>query len=88
MLAEEKDEKMIEFAMGGVCNCCLDKENKTYFIENEGIPLTVKCLTRYMYMHVYVKMSLTQELSSSSFLQCKPGDCPLSHHDTDVSGDP
>ena len=25
VLAEETDEQMIEFAAGGVCNCCLGK---------------------------------------------------------------
>ena len=46
VLAEEKDEKMIEFAMGGVCNCCLDKQNKAYLLKNECIDFTVKCLSR------------------------------------------
>lgn len=46
VLAEQKDEKMIEFAMGGVCNCCLDKQNKTYLLENECVEFTVKCLSR------------------------------------------
>ena len=46
ILAEETDDKMIEFAIGGVCNCCLDKLNKVYFLENDGVQLTVKCLSR------------------------------------------
>jgi len=46
VLAEETDERMVEFAMGGVCNCCLDKLNKSYIVENDGVELTVKCLSR------------------------------------------
>jgi hypothetical protein len=45
VLAEENDEKMIEFAMGGVCNCCLDEKNKAYLLENECVDFTVKCLS-------------------------------------------
>ena len=59
MLAEETDEKMVEFAMGGVCNCCLDKQNKAYLLENECIDFTVKCLSRYI--SIYQK---------KIFLQC------------------
>ena len=47
MLAEEAEEEMVEFAMGGVCNCCLDEQNKAYFIENDGVEFTIKCLSRY-----------------------------------------
>ena len=46
MLAEEDDEKMVEFAIGGVCNCCLDKLNKAHLIDNEGVEMAAKCLTR------------------------------------------
>ena len=46
VLAEEEDEKMIEFAMGGVCNCSLDKQNKKYLLENECVDFTIKCLSR------------------------------------------
>ena len=46
VLAEEKDEKMIEFAMGGVCNCCLDEKNKAYLLENECVDFIVRCLSR------------------------------------------
>ena len=46
VLAEEAEEKMVEFAMAGLCNCCLDKLNKSYIVENDGVELTVKCLSR------------------------------------------
>ena len=44
VVAEEIDNKMIEYAMGGICNCCLDPVNMRYLIENDGVELTVKCL--------------------------------------------
>lgn len=31
-MAEEVNEQMIEFAMGGVCNCCLGNQ---YFSDNQ-----------------------------------------------------
>ena len=46
VIAEESDEKMIEFAIGGVCNCCLDKLNKELLLKNDGVELAVKCLSR------------------------------------------
>jgi len=48
VLAEETDERMVEFAVGGVCKCCLDKLNKSYMniIENDRVELTVKCPSR------------------------------------------
>lgn len=45
VLAEETDDKMIEFAMGGVCNCCLDRLNKDYLVQNDGVELTIKSLS-------------------------------------------
>ena len=45
VIAEDTDEKAIEFAMGGVCNCCLDKLNKEYLVKNDGVELTIKCLS-------------------------------------------
>ena len=45
VIAEDTDEKAIEFAIGGVCNCCLDKLNKEYLVENDGVELAVKCLS-------------------------------------------
>ena len=47
VLAEEKDEQMVEFAMGGVCNCCADQLNMKYLLENDCIDFTIKCLSRF-----------------------------------------
>lgn len=44
MLTEE-NEKFVEFGIGGLCNCSLDKENKQHIIENGGIPLVINCLS-------------------------------------------
>ena len=71
VVAEETDDKMVEFAIGGLCNCCLgkthsqqtvdlklmmiqlcgfinssDKLNKKYILDNDGVELTVQCLTK------------------------------------------
>lgn len=70
VIAEETDDKMVEFAIGGLCNCCLgkthsqqtmdlkmmiqvcgfinssDKLNKEYILDNDGVELTVQCLTK------------------------------------------
>ena len=45
VVAEETHDKMIEFAMSGICNCCLDQLNMRYLIENDGVELAVKCLS-------------------------------------------
>ncbi|KAK7100911.1 armadillo repeat-containing protein 7-like [Littorina saxatilis] len=42
---EEQDEKLVEFGLGGLCNACLDKENKAHILENGGVPLVIKCLS-------------------------------------------
>lgn len=38
------DDMMKQFAIGGICNCCLDRLNKAYVIENDGIHYAAKCL--------------------------------------------
>lgn len=43
---EENNENLIEFAIGGICNCCLDNTFKQHIIDNGGIPLVIKCLSR------------------------------------------
>ncbi|CAG8603341.1 9073_t:CDS:2, partial [Cetraspora pellucida] len=43
----ESDEKLKEFGLGGLCNLCLglvQKRNKEYIINNEGVPLIIQCL--------------------------------------------
>lgn len=46
VIAEEKDEKMIEFAMGGICNCCVDTLNRDHLLSGDCLDLTIKCLSR------------------------------------------
>lgn len=45
VLAEESDVDMIRFAMGGVCNCCLDVLNKKFLIDNDGVSIVSTHLT-------------------------------------------
>ncbi|XP_050402695.1 armadillo repeat-containing protein 7 isoform X2 [Patella vulgata] len=42
---EDTDEDLIQFAVGGICNSCLDKENKCYFLENNGVQMIIKYLS-------------------------------------------
>eukprot|EP01120_Amphizonella_sp_Union-15-10_P010975 TRINITY_DN4554_c0_g5_i1.p1 TRINITY_DN4554_c0_g5~~TRINITY_DN4554_c0_g5_i1.p1 ORF type:complete len:184 (+),score=28.61 TRINITY_DN4554_c0_g5_i1:79-630(+) len=42
---EEKNQKMIEFAIGGLCNCALDPKHASTILENDGLPLIVNCLS-------------------------------------------
>ena len=46
VIAEEKDEKMIEFAMGGICNLCVDVLNREHLLSSDCLDLTIKCLSR------------------------------------------
>lgn len=45
VIAEEKEEKMIEFAMGGICNCCIDVLNKDHLLSSDCLELTISCLS-------------------------------------------
>lgn len=45
VLVDESDENMIEFAMGGICNCCLDKNNQDFLIGNDAILIIAQHLT-------------------------------------------
>ncbi|XP_041360227.1 armadillo repeat-containing protein 7-like isoform X2 [Gigantopelta aegis] len=42
---EENDDKLVEFAIGGLCNACLDKQNKDVILKNSGIQVVIKCLS-------------------------------------------
>ncbi|KAM6473356.1 armadillo repeat-containing protein 7 isoform 1-T3 [Liasis olivaceus] len=43
MLSED-NETLVEFALGGLCNLCLDKINKDYILEAGGVAAVVSCL--------------------------------------------
>ncbi|XP_039198841.1 armadillo repeat-containing protein 7 [Crotalus tigris] len=43
MLTEDNDN-LVEFALGGLCNLCLDKINKDYILEAGGVSAVVNCL--------------------------------------------
>lgn len=61
---EEGDEKFVEFGIGGLCNVCLDKQNKEYIVKNDGIDLVQKCLS---HSNVETKVSA---LTTLMFLIC------------------
>nr|XP_020661976.1 armadillo repeat-containing protein 7-like isoform X1 [Pogona vitticeps] len=44
MLTED-NETLVEFALGGLCNLCLDKINKDYILEADGVTAVVNCLS-------------------------------------------
>ncbi|RDD42056.1 Armadillo repeat-containing protein 7 [Trichoplax sp. H2] len=44
MLTESND-KLIQFGIGGLCNLCLDKENRDIIIANDGLSLITNCLS-------------------------------------------
>ncbi|NXX31320.1 ARMC7 protein, partial [Nicator chloris] len=44
MLTED-NETLVEFAMGGLCNLCLDKTNKDYILEASGVEPIITCLS-------------------------------------------
>ncbi|KAH0629470.1 hypothetical protein JD844_011552 [Phrynosoma platyrhinos] len=44
-LLTEDNETLVEFALGGLCNLCLDKINKDYILEAGGVSAVVSCLS-------------------------------------------
>ncbi|XP_042303862.1 armadillo repeat-containing protein 7 [Sceloporus undulatus] len=44
-LLTEDSETLVEFALGGLCNLCLDKINKDYILEAGGVSAVVSCLS-------------------------------------------
>lgn len=43
---EEEDDTVRQFAVGGICNSCCDIDNKKHIINNGGISLLIRCLSR------------------------------------------
>ncbi|NWS73384.1 ARMC7 protein, partial [Crotophaga sulcirostris] len=41
----EDSDALVEFAMGGLCNLCLDKANKEYILEANGVEPIINCLS-------------------------------------------
>ncbi|XP_015211589.2 armadillo repeat-containing protein 7 isoform X2 [Lepisosteus oculatus] len=44
MLTED-NESLVEFGIGGLCNLSLDKTNKEYILQNDGVKLVIGCLS-------------------------------------------
>lgn len=45
VLVEETDVSMIEFAIGGICNSCLDKLIREFLVNNDVISIIAKHLS-------------------------------------------
>ena len=45
ILVEGRDDTLIEFAVGGICNCCLDKLNREFLTEGDAIPIVIQHLS-------------------------------------------
>ncbi|KAG0582225.1 hypothetical protein M758_3G042900 [Ceratodon purpureus] len=41
----ESNEKLVEYALGGICNCVADSTNAAIVVENGGIPQIIQCLS-------------------------------------------
>ncbi|XP_004301610.1 PREDICTED: armadillo repeat-containing protein 7-like [Fragaria vesca subsp. vesca] len=41
----EPNEKLLEFGVGGICNCCPDPANAAIVTQSGGIPLVIQCLS-------------------------------------------
>ncbi|KAM4673016.1 armadillo repeat-containing protein 7 isoform 1-T1 [Amazona ochrocephala] len=41
----ERSDTLVEFAIGGLCNLCLDKMNKDYILEANGVEPIINCLS-------------------------------------------
>ncbi|KAL7160555.1 hypothetical protein ABFS83_01G104100 [Erythranthe nasuta] len=44
-LTEEPNERLVEFAIGGICNASSDPTNASVIIQCGGIPLVIQCLS-------------------------------------------
>ncbi|XP_075033966.1 armadillo repeat-containing protein 7 [Mixophyes fleayi] len=44
MLTED-NETLVEFGIGGLCNLCLDKVNKSHILSSGGLRLVINCLS-------------------------------------------
>ncbi|KAE8576866.1 hypothetical protein XENTR_v10004353 [Xenopus tropicalis] len=41
----EGNENLVEFGLGGLCNLCLDKTNKSHILDSGGLKLVINCLS-------------------------------------------
>lgn len=76
VLVEETDETMIEFAMGGICNCCLDELNKDFLVANGAIAVVAQrlsCLneeTRLSVITTLMYLTTPETRKGTSILYC------------------
>ncbi|XP_067043084.1 armadillo repeat-containing protein 7-like [Acropora muricata] len=78
MLTEE-NEQFVEFGIGGLCNCSLDKEIKQHIVDNGGLSLVINCLSssneETVLSAITTLMFLTtpqtqEEISSQEVVEC------------------
>ncbi|KAL8463983.1 hypothetical protein ACS0TY_033791 [Phlomoides rotata] len=43
--SSEPNEKLVEFAVGGICNACADPTNAAVIIQCDDIPLVIECVS-------------------------------------------
>ncbi|KAH3832410.1 armadillo repeat-containing protein 7-like [Dreissena polymorpha] len=43
---EDPDDKIVEFAISGICNACNYHVNKKHIIDNGGVKMVINCLSR------------------------------------------
>ena len=41
----DENATLVEYAIGGLCNVCLDKENKDLILKHDGVKLVIGCLS-------------------------------------------
>ena len=42
----EENSTLVEYSIGGLCNVCLDKENKDLILKHDGVKLAIGCLSQ------------------------------------------
>lgn len=83
VLVDEVDVTMIEFAIGGICNCCLDKLNKEFLIENDAVTIVAQHLSS---SNEETVLSAITTLMYLTTMETKQGNFFFAaHNDTDTS---
>ncbi|KAM8945890.1 armadillo repeat-containing protein 7 [Pelodytes ibericus] len=65
MLTED-NETLVEFGIGGLCNLCLDKVNKSHILSSGGLSLVTNCLSSRREETVLSALTTLMYLSTSA----------------------
>lgn len=68
VLSEDSDT-LVEFAIGGLCNLCLDKVNKEYILQMGGVKPIINCLSSSNEETVMSAVTTLMFLSTSQSIQ-------------------